>query len=110
MLAVVRIRGEVKVSDEIENTMCMLGLKNRNAVAIVAKNDSMVGMIRKAGDFVAWGEVSQEIVEKLKQKQSGNVFHLHSPRKGLKSAKKRYPKGDLGYRGDEINKLIERML
>jgi len=110
-LAVVRIRGEVKVSDEIEDTLKMVGLKKRNTVSILPKNDSIIGMIRKIEDFVAWGEASEEIVNKLKEKDKGkNIFHLSSPKKGLKSVKKRYPKGDLGYRGEEINKLIERMI
>jgi large subunit ribosomal protein L30 len=38
------------------------------------------------------------------------VFRLTPPRKGYKSIKEHYPKGDLGYRGKEINELIERMI
>jgi len=40
------------------------------------------------------------------------VFRLHPPRGGLKGSKKRSFKegGALGYRGERINELIERML
>ena len=38
------------------------------------------------------------------------VFRLKPPRKGLKSKKKHYPQGDLGYRGKAINDLLERMI
>ncbi|ASJ08603.1 50S ribosomal protein L30 [Thermococcus siculi] len=40
------------------------------------------------------------------------VFRLHPPRGGLKGGKKRSFKegGALGYRGEKINELIERML
>lgn len=38
------------------------------------------------------------------------VFRLTPPSKGFKSIKEHYPKGDLGYRGREINELIERMI
>ncbi|WP_297509464.1 50S ribosomal protein L30 [Thermococcus sp.] len=40
------------------------------------------------------------------------VFRLHPPRGGLKGSKKRSFKegGALGYRGEKINELIERML
>ncbi len=40
------------------------------------------------------------------------VFRLHPPRGGLKGTKKRSFKegGALGYRGEKINELIERML
>ena len=38
------------------------------------------------------------------------VFKLTPPSKGFNSVKEYYPKGDLGYRGKEINELIERMI
>lgn len=37
-------------------------------------------------------------------------FRLTPPSKGFKSVKLNFPKGDLGYRGKEINKLLERMM
>ncbi|MEM5834402.1 MAG: 50S ribosomal protein L30 [Candidatus Aenigmatarchaeota archaeon] len=43
--------------------------------------------------------------EKLKP-----VFRLTPPSKGFKSVKEHYPKGDLGYRGKEINELLKRMI
>ena len=39
-----------------------------------------------------------------------SYFRLHPPRKGHKSTKKHYPKGSLGYHGEDINKLLERMI
>lgn len=38
------------------------------------------------------------------------VLRLNSPSKGFKSVKEGFPKGDLGYRGKEINKLLEKMM
>lgn len=39
------------------------------------------------------------------------LFRLHPPRKGFKSVKKPITRGgDLGYRGAEINTLLERMM
>ncbi len=110
MLAIVRVRGTVKVRKEIEDTLRMLGLKKLNSVALIPENESLKGMIRKADNFVAWGEISDEIVKKLKERSDEKIFHLKPPRKGYKSVKHRWPKGDLGYRGKEIEKLIERML
>ena len=37
-------------------------------------------------------------------------FRLTPPSKGFKSVKLTFPKGDLGYRGKEINKLLWRMM
>ncbi len=71
---------------------------------------------RKPGDKKLTEEEAEEIAEKIwKNKSVKNtgikpVFRLSPPSKGLKSIKKPYPKGDLGYRGKEINKLLERMI
>ena len=51
------------------------------------------------------GKVKLKDLKKVK-----SVFRLTPPSKGFKSVKETYPKGDLGYRGKEINKLLERMI
>lgn len=38
------------------------------------------------------------------------VFRLNPPKKGFKSIRKPYPKGDLGDRKEKINELLERMI
>lgn len=38
------------------------------------------------------------------------AFKLTPPSKGFKNVKEHYPKGDLGYRGKEINELLKRMM
>ena len=54
------------------------------------------------------------ILNKLKFKEIPNVkpvFRLNPPKKGYEGIKRAYTKkGALGYRGNEINKLIEKML
>ena len=53
------------------------------------------------------------ISEKTKLKDFEKIkpfFRLTPPSKGFKSAEESYPKGDLGYRGKEINELLERMI
>jgi len=48
---------------------------------------------------------------KLKDLRINPVFRLHPPRGGYESIKKPYTlKGSLGYRGEKINKLLERMI
>jgi len=51
------------------------------------------------------GRVNIKRVPKLKP-----VFKLTPPAHGFKSTKQHYPKGDLGDRGEAINKLLERMI
>jgi len=38
------------------------------------------------------------------------VFRMSPPRKGYEGVKNPYPKGALGYRGEKINELLERMM
>lgn len=56
-------------------------------------------------DALISGKVRLKDFKKLKC-----VFRLTPPSKGFRSVKEHYPKGDLGYRGKDINKLIERMI
>ncbi|MEM5793856.1 MAG: 50S ribosomal protein L30 [Candidatus Aenigmatarchaeota archaeon] len=51
------------------------------------------------------GKIKLKDFEKLKP-----VFRLTPPSKGFKSVKEHFPKGDLGYRGKEINELLKRMI
>ena len=56
--------------------------------------------------------IADEIEKGEKPEDSGikGFFRLHSPRGGLKSSKKFFPRGVLGNHKKEINKLIEKML
>ena len=59
----------------------------------------------------------EELAEKLEKGEVdlrdtpfSPVFRLRPPSKGFRSVKEFYPKGDLGYRGKEINDLLRRMI
>ena len=110
MIAAIRMRGVVGARKEAEDTLRMLGLKKKYSLAMLPKNDSVIGMIRKAEHMLAWGEADNELMKELKEKYGSEKINLKPPRKGLKSIKKRWPKGDVGYRGAAINDLIKRML
>lgn len=61
--------------------------------------------IEEMGKAIFDGKVKMKEITKLKP-----VFRLTPPSKGFKSIKEHYPKGDLGYREEKINELIERMI
>jgi len=71
---------------------------------------------RKPGDERLTKEEAEDIFNKIKENQKipntiKPVFRLTPPSKGFKnSIKQHYPKGELGYRGKEINKLLKRMI
>lgn len=106
MLAVVRIRGLTGVRNDIDDTLKMLGLKRKHAMVVLPRTDAILGMIKKVEFMVTWGELDDELANKFKAK----TMRLKPPAKGFRAIKKPYPKGDLGYRGKEINELIKRMM
>ena len=150
MLAVVKIRGSNKTNVGIKMAFQELRLTRNNHLVLV--DESQIGQIKKAKDYVTWGEIDEEHVVKLLQEKgrmTGNkplddavlkelgfasinemasklldgslrvkdiegmkpVFRMNPPRRGYHSTRKTYKlKGALGYRGKDINKLIDAML
>jgi len=141
MIAVIRIKGEVNLKKDIEETFNRLRLRKKYSCTVFAKPEKeTLGMIKKVKDLVAYGEISEEMFEKLleargkpidkskkidfkaavKEIVSGKklkdlnikpFFALHPPRGGIES-KKHFGvgKGVLGNHKEKINDLIVRML
>ncbi len=152
MFAVVRVRGSAGVRRDIADTMEMLRLNRINHAVLVEETPSYLGMLRKAKDYITWGEIDQETLKamimkrgriiggdkitddyikektdydsveefaeavfqgdvKLEDAGIKPVFRLHPPRKGYEAIKKAFNEGgSLGYRGEEINNLLKRMI
>lgn len=138
--AIVRIRGSIDMRTEIKDTFDMLRLNRVNHCVIVPSTPSYRGMIRKTQEGITWGEISLEMLEKLITKRGkfegkpiekttakeitkkimdsqsvkdikvGPVFRLSPPKKGYKAIRRTFPKGSLGYRGESINELLQRMI
>ncbi|EMR73298.1 LSU ribosomal protein L30P [Thermoplasmatales archaeon SCGC AB-539-N05] len=154
VFAVIRIRGTVNIKTNIKRTLGMLRLTRANhCVLINESNKSFMGMIKKAKDYITWGELDKDLATNLiksRGKLIGNkditdeyiksaspynntkefayavaenkmnysdlsdvkpLFRLNPPKNGYHGIKKTVPKGGaLGYRGKNINLLIEKML
>ena len=125
MIAVVRIRGSIKLKKEVKDTLDMLRLYKQNFCVVVNATPSIMGMIKKVASYITWGEIGDETLtllkekrgEKTKDKEGKEVekpfFRLHPPRKGFERKGIKLPfkvGGVLGYRGDKINDLINRMI
>ena len=71
-------------------------------------------ILKEVTNFNSFEEFANALLEgkvKLKDFEKFNpVFRLTPPSKGFKSVKEHYPQGDLGYRGEKINELLERMI
>jgi len=77
LLAIIRIKGTVKVPQEIAETLERLNLKKRNSMVIYYDDPSIIGMIKKAERYVAWGEVNdlEILVQTLKKR--GRIVGNH---------------------------------
>jgi large subunit ribosomal protein L30 len=72
---------------------------------------------RLLGNKKPEGKELKDILDKIKKEETLKsvknlkpVFRLNPPRKGYKNIKQAFPRGALGYRGEKINELIERMI
>ncbi len=133
LLAVIRVRGRVGVRWSISDTLKRMNLKYVNNLTLMYGNKSNLGMIKKCNDHVTYGEISPEVLaelvkdkkveitkEQLQQLSEGKkgmreftnpTIRMHPPRRGYEGNKVGFSAGGaLGYRGEEINKLIKRML
>lgn len=68
-ILVIRVRGKVKVRPQIEDTLDKLLLGRLHQARILKVTPSIEGMINKVKDYVTWGEVSQDVVEKALSKR-----------------------------------------
>ena len=132
LLAVVRVRGSVKVRQEIKETLSRLNLDRVNNLSFVFGTKSNIGMIRKCNDFVTYGEIDEEKLslllsrkkvelskEDLKEISTGRLkprekismpIKMSPPKGGYKGTKRSFSQGGaLGYRGNAISALLDKM-
>ncbi|MBD3354645.1 50S ribosomal protein L30 [Candidatus Woesearchaeota archaeon] len=115
-IAVVRIRGSVKVKKETKDTLHMMNLYKQNNCVVLYASPSNIGMLKKVQGFVTWGEIDEQTLKLLKEKREkkdSKIFRLHPPRKGFERKGIKLPfkvGGALGYRGEKINELIKKMI
>ena len=138
MICIIRIKGKVGINKDVNETLNRLRLRKKYSCVVLNPKKEQSGMIKKVTDFIAFGEIKEDTINKLiemrgqiinkskkidvkkiveeikkgKKYEELNLkpfFRLHSPRKGINS-KIHFPKGVLGNNKNKINDLIERML
>lgn len=62
MQALVQVRGEVNMNQEVRDTLSMLNVHSTNHCALVPETDTYRGMITKVNDYVAYGEPSAGVL------------------------------------------------
>src|SRR3989344_3606971 len=107
-LVVVLVRGMVNTKPEVRETLKRLRLQRKNNCIIVPHKPERIGMVNAVKDFVTWGTVTPEVLEKIKKKMVNGVTPLQPPRKGFgrKGIKFQFNRGGaLGNRGEKMNDL-----
>ncbi len=113
-LAVIRVRRERRAIPGVKDSFRALNLKRKNCCVLLDNKPETMGMIRKAKDYITWGEVSDDVVNMLKARDKGRKYFALNPPKmgyGRKGVKIPFKNGGaLGYRGEGINDLLKRMM
>jgi large subunit ribosomal protein L30 len=69
LFAIIRIRGEVGVTEKIATTMELLRLHKKHRCVIITANDNYMGMISKVKDYCTFGEIDEATVKELLEKR-----------------------------------------
>jgi large subunit ribosomal protein L30 len=67
--AVVRVRGVTGIHSEVKETMNMLHLGRSCHATLVDDRASYLGMLRKAQNYLTWGEISTDTLKHLLKKR-----------------------------------------
>ncbi|MFW9787098.1 MAG: 50S ribosomal protein L30 [Candidatus Thorarchaeota archaeon] len=65
----IRVRGQVRVRPQLEDTLDKLLLGRLHQARILKVTPSLEGMITKAKDYITWGEVTEDVIVKLLTKR-----------------------------------------
>jgi large subunit ribosomal protein L30 len=68
-IAVVRVRGSISAQREAKETLEMLRLARTNNAVLVNDQPAFMGMLKRARNYITWGEASKETVSLLLQKR-----------------------------------------
>ena len=81
LLVVVRVRGLVGIKRPIADTMKVLKLYRKNYCVLVPMTESLVGMVKKAKDYVTFGEIDEATLASLLEQRGRIVGNKRLPEK-----------------------------
>jgi large subunit ribosomal protein L30 len=140
MYAVIRLRGKINVSPNVNKTFELLNLNSINNMSVWAETKQALKMIKSVENYATFGIINEETLKELIEKKGRtkegkidtekvlkglkegktikemnliNCFKMNPPLKGheRKGIKKPYSLGGaLGNRKEKINELIKKMM
>ncbi|MGC8935865.1 MAG: 50S ribosomal protein L30 [Candidatus Methanomethylicaceae archaeon] len=69
MFLAIRIRGITGVSPEMLDVLNRLNIPKKHNASLIPDTPSMLGMLRKASDYITWGEITKESLIALLKKR-----------------------------------------
>jgi len=114
-IAVIRIRGEVNLSEPKKRTLKFLNLNRKHNCVILDEKPETNGMLNKVSDCITWGPVSEGTIKTLQEKRKpkkDKIYTLHPPRGGFerKGIKTPYSIGGVLGQRKKIDSLLLKML
>ena len=130
-IAVIRLRGRTGLRADVSATLDMLNIRRVNHCAIVPDSPGVVGMLKKAKDYITWGHIDADTLKLLLEKRGEAAanrkrsvslngkdykpyFRLSPAKGGLgkRGIKASFAGGSgaLGYRKEKINELLKKMI
>ncbi|MHB9285526.1 50S ribosomal protein L30 [Halobacteriales archaeon Cl-PHB] len=70
MQALVQLRGEVNMSQDVRDTLEMLNVNRVNHATLVPETDAYHGMVTKVNDWVAYGQPSAETLAEVLERRA----------------------------------------
>jgi large subunit ribosomal protein L30 len=86
--AVIRVRGCINVRKSINDTLKMLRLNRVNHCVIIPESVEYKGMLKKAKDYITWGEIDTELLKELLTSRGKLLGDLPITEKYLKTNSK----------------------
>nr|EGQ40657.1 MAG: ribosomal protein L30/L7E [Candidatus Nanosalinarum sp. J07AB56] len=109
MIAAVRVRGPLDNHPDIENTLQSLGLEKQNQFVLLEDGASTRGMLKKAKDFIAYGEIDENAAEQM-DLETGNTYSPGPPTGGYGDTRSSYGQGGILGNNPETKNILEAMI
>lgn len=115
MIAAVKVRGSIDARHKAKRTLEDLNMNKRNQCVVFEDSDSIRGMLNRAKDYITYGEISDETLEKLEERkgeelESGDTVNLTPPTGGFKNTKKQVGQGGSLGKRENLDELIQKMV
>jgi len=118
VILAIRVRGQVRVRPQIEDTLDKLLLGRLHQARVFKLTPSLQGMITKAKDYITWGEIDEETILSLLTKRgrlpgnkrlSEEYLRKNSSYRTLKSLAKAIAEGEASVSDVEGLKPVFRL-